>query len=66
MIGWTAADLAREAEVGLATIRRFENGGDARQSSVTAMVKAFEAAGIQFISAGEFSAPGGAGLRKVR
>lgn len=65
LVSWTAEDLAREAKIGLATVKRFELGGDARQSSVDAMIAALEAAGIQFISAGEVSTSGGAGLRKA-
>jgi len=65
LVGWTAADLAREAKVGLATVKRFELGGDARQSSVDAIIAALEGAGVRFISAGEASPGGGPGLRKA-
>lgn len=65
LVSWTAEDLAREAGIGLATVKRFELGGDARQSSVDKMVAALESAGIRFIGAGEVSASGGAGLRKA-
>lgn len=65
LVSWTAVDLAREAKVGLATVKRFELGGDARQSSVDAIIAALESAGVRFISAGEASPGGGAGLRKA-
>jgi len=61
---WTGSDLASAAKVGINTVSRFEQGGDARQSSVTAMQKAMEEVGIEFISAGQISSDGGEGVRK--
>lgn len=63
LLGWNAEDLADAAGLGVATVRRYEIGGTARQSSVDAMVKALEAAGLEFIAAGGKSLQGGAGVR---
>lgn len=59
------ADLARLAGVGINTVSRFEQGGDARRSSVEAMKSALEAQGVVFIGTGEASLSGGAGVRLV-
>ncbi len=63
LVGWTADDLAREAKVGIATVKRFELGGDARQSSVESMQGALERAGVIFIAGGGASLDGGPGVR---
>lgn len=63
LLGWTAEELAHAAGLGVATVRRFELGTPARQSSVDAMVKALEAAGLEFIAVGGSSIGGGAGVR---
>lgn len=63
LLGWTAEDLAREAKVGLATVKRFELGGDARQSSLDAIQGALERAGVVFIAAAGASLNGGPGVR---
>jgi ribosome-binding protein aMBF1 (putative translation factor) len=52
LLGWSAADLAREAALGLATIRRAEVAE--RRTSLTmandlAVRRALEAAGVEFI-----------------
>lgn len=47
---WSTQDLAREAGVGANTVNRFEDGQDARVSSVEKMRVALEAAGIEFIN----------------
>jgi transcriptional regulator with XRE-family HTH domain len=58
-LGWSARELAREAQVGSATVDRFETGrGKPIPSTVAAMQRAMEAAGIEFI-------PGGAKLREA-
>ena len=59
---WSAEDLAREAALGLATIRRAE--GAENQTSMTvandlAVRRAFEGAGVEFIDENG----GGAGVR---
>lgn len=62
-VGWSNADLAAAAKVGVNTVSRFEQGGDARASSVQAMREALEREGVTFIAAGEASLSGGAGVR---
>jgi ribosome-binding protein aMBF1 (putative translation factor) len=62
LLRWSAEDLAREAALGLATIRRAE--GAENQTSMTvandlAVRRAFESAGIEFIDENG----GGAGVR---
>jgi transcriptional regulator with XRE-family HTH domain len=49
-LGWSTADLARAAKVGVNTVNRFELGQDARLSSVGKMRSALEAAGVEFIA----------------
>lgn len=58
-LGWTTQDLAREANVGVNTINRFEAGQDARVSSVDKIRSALETAGLEFIPENG----GGAGIR---
>ncbi|WP_409566061.1 multiprotein-bridging factor 1 family protein [Methylobacterium sp. J-059] len=58
-LGWSTADLAREADVGANTINRFEAGQDARISSVDKIRDALERAGLEFIPENG----GGAGVR---
>jgi transposase len=52
LVGWSAADLAREAALGLATIRRAE-GAEGRTSLTMAndlaVRRALEGAGVEFI-----------------
>ena len=62
-LGWSTDRLAAEAGVGRATIQRFEQGGDARQSSLNAMQMTLEKAGVEFIAAGQHSPEGGPGIR---
>jgi transcriptional regulator with XRE-family HTH domain len=56
-------DLAKVARVGINTISRFEQGREARQSSVEALQRALEAEGVVFIGSGEASLSGGTGVR---
>jgi transcriptional regulator with XRE-family HTH domain len=56
---WSTTNLARAANVGQATINRFEAGRDARISSVDKLRNALEAAGILFIAENG----GGVGVR---
>ena len=58
-LGWSTADLAREADVGANTVNRFEAGQDARISSVDKIRDALERAGLEFIPENG----GGAGIR---
>jgi len=63
---WSGGDLAKAAGVGLNTVSRFEQGGDARRSSVEAMQRAMEEAGIEFLAPGQHSPEGGEGIRLRR
>jgi transcriptional regulator with XRE-family HTH domain len=47
---WSTQELAEKAGVGVNTVNRFEDGQDARMSSVDKMRAALEAAGIEFIN----------------
>ena len=58
-LDWSTTDLARAAEVGPATVNRFETGRDARISTVEKLRSALEAAGVVFIAENG----GGAGVR---
>jgi predicted transcriptional regulator len=52
-LGWGIRDLARHARVGSTTVSRFEAGqGSPIPSTVAAMQRAMEAAGVEFIPAG--------------
>ncbi len=59
---WSTQRLAEEAVVGVNTINRFEDGQDARLSSVEKMKRALESAGIIFLGDGQ-SIDGGPGVR---
>ena len=49
-LGWSAAELARHANVGVATVTRFENGQAMPiPTTLAAMEHALEDAGIEFI-----------------
>jgi DNA-binding LacI/PurR family transcriptional regulator len=58
-VGWGIRDLAREADVAVATVSRFEGGAGVRSRTIDAMRRAFERAGIVFIPENG----GGAGVR---
>jgi len=61
LIEWSQQQLAEAASVGLSTIRGFESG--TRQpiaNNLTAIRSALEAAGVQFIDAGDV--PEGSGV----
>jgi len=62
LIRWTAEDLARKADLGVATIRRAEATDGPLQmtvSNLAAVRRTLEAAGIEFI----FEDDGGFGVR---
>lgn len=61
---WSAADLAREASIGYATVARFEAGSSVHPDSIATMRAALERGGIAFIAAGEPSPSGGEGVRR--
>jgi transcriptional regulator with XRE-family HTH domain len=58
-LDWSTTDLARAANVGEATINRFETGRDARISTVEKLRSALELAGVAFIAENG----GGVGVR---
>ena len=47
-IGWGVRELAEKAGVTANTFTRIENGADAKQSTIDALQRALEAAGIEF------------------
>jgi transcriptional regulator with XRE-family HTH domain len=63
LLGWSVADLASAAAVGVMTVHRFEGGETVRSSSLDRIATAFTAAGITFIPAGVASPAGGEGVR---
>jgi transcriptional regulator with XRE-family HTH domain len=49
-LGWGVRDLAEKAGITANTVTRIENGADAKQSTIDAMRKAMEAAGVIFVA----------------
>jgi transcriptional regulator with XRE-family HTH domain len=47
-VGWGVRDLAEKAGVTANTVTRIENGADAKQSTIDALQRALEAAGVEF------------------
>ena len=65
LLGWTQADLASSAKVGVVTVRQFESGNaEPRSATLTVMRQALEAAGVIFIA--ENGEGPGVRLRKER
>jgi predicted transcriptional regulator len=62
---WSTQKLAEKASVGVNTINRFEDGQDARLSSVEKMKVALAKAGIIFLGDGQ-SIDGGPGVRLAK
>ncbi|MGY3603654.1 MULTISPECIES: transcriptional regulator [unclassified Bradyrhizobium] len=62
---WSTQQLAEMATVGVNTINRFEDGQDARLSSVDKMKRALESAGVIFLGDGQ-SIDGGPGVRLAK
>lgn len=60
---WSIDELAVRAEVGRATIARFETGTAARADTIAALKRTLEAAGVVFIADDEASPNGGPGVR---
>ncbi|QBM77723.1 XRE family transcriptional regulator [Sphingomonas sp. AAP5] len=64
---WSAADLARQAAIGYATVARFESGQPVQPDSISQMRSALERGGIEFIAPGAVIRDGksssGAGVR---
>ncbi|WP_371682013.1 multiprotein-bridging factor 1 family protein [Microvirga sp. 17 mud 1-3] len=48
-LGWGVRDLAREANVGVSTVTRFEAGAEPIPATLDAIRRALEAAGVEFI-----------------
>jgi transcriptional regulator with XRE-family HTH domain len=46
--GWGVRELAKKAGVTANTVTRIENGADAKQSTMDALQRALEAAGVEF------------------
>ena len=64
LLGWTQADLAKAASVGVVTVRQFEgSNAEPRTATLTVMRQAIEAAGVIFIA--ENGEGPGVRLRKV-
>lgn len=49
-LGWGVRDLAEKAGITANTVTRIENGADAKQSTLEAMRKAMEQAGVIFVA----------------
>jgi transcriptional regulator with XRE-family HTH domain len=47
-VGWGVRELAEQAGVTANTVTRIENGADAKQSTMDALQRALEAAGLEF------------------
>jgi transcriptional regulator with XRE-family HTH domain len=58
-LGWGVRELAEKAGVTANTVTRIENGADAKQSTIDALMAALETGGVQFIPENG----GGAGVR---
>lgn len=63
LLNWSAADLAKAAGLGSATVRRFESSQTVQAESIDAMRRALESAGVIFIDQGKRSAAAGVGVR---
>jgi transcriptional regulator with XRE-family HTH domain len=63
LLGWSVADLAGAAAIGVMTVHRFEGGQTVRDDSINKMRSAFNAAGVVLLSPGDASIEGGAGVR---
>ncbi len=63
LLGWTAAEVATAAGMGIMTVKRFEGGQTVNAVSIGKIRTALVDAGIMFIAAGEPSQDGGDGLR---
>jgi transcriptional regulator with XRE-family HTH domain len=47
-VGWGVRELAAKAGITANTVTRIENGADAKQSTLDALQRALEAAGVEF------------------
>lgn len=66
LVGWKQVELAAASGVSEISIKNIERGAtDPRSSTLDAIEKAFAAAGVVFLSAGD-TRDGGLGVRLVR
>jgi transcriptional regulator with XRE-family HTH domain len=49
-MGWGVRDLAEKAGITANTVTRIELGADAKQSTIDAIQRVFEAAGVEFLN----------------
>ncbi len=63
LLGWTTAEVATAAGIGIMTVKRFEGGQTMNAVSITKIKTALEDVGVVFIDAGETSRDGGEGVR---
>ena len=63
LLAWSAQRLADEAQIGVATVRRYEGGSVVVAGSIDAMRAAMQQAGVVFVDADETSSSGGPGVR---
>lgn len=50
LLDWSQQDLARQAGIGIVTVRQVENGAtEPRRSTLAVVRQAFERAGVEFI-----------------
>jgi transcriptional regulator with XRE-family HTH domain len=54
-LNWSAADLAKAAGVGYATVARFETGANVQPEKVQALRAALEGAGVQIVGTGKLA-----------
>jgi transcriptional regulator with XRE-family HTH domain len=47
-VGWGVRELAEKAGITANTVTRIENGSDAKQSTIEAIRRALESAGVEF------------------
>jgi len=64
-LGWSRAELAAEAGLGVATVVRFENGSAVSQESIDLMKAAMESHRVKFIEDGPLKGAVYGGLRKA-
>jgi hypothetical protein len=59
LLNWNQDVLAERAFIGVATVRRFENGVQAmHRNNMSAVIRAFEDGGVMFIDPGKGGGPG--------
>ncbi|WP_267434086.1 helix-turn-helix transcriptional regulator [Sphingomonas sp. GM_Shp_1] len=66
LLGWSAQELADQAGIGVATVRRYEGGNQIADISLEALSGALASAGVTLIGAGQKSTSGGVGVRLTK